>query len=117
MSGTMTVTETSLPDGFSDLEHLVAEWAFPLERERYAKRVASSMEEIQAFYDEIYPRARAAMDHLDQFDLSTMPADAQRLMWLLYSLCAIGHCVEVWGQPKVPDSGAAYVARVKEGPA
>ena len=113
---TITVKETSLPDGFGDLEHLAPAWALPTERERYAKRMASSMEEIQAFYDELYPRARAAMDHLDQFDLAEMSPENQRLMWLLFSLCAIGHSVEVWLQPKVPDSGAAYVARVNEQP-
>ena len=41
----------ALPPEFSPLEHLVAEWAIEDGHERYLKRVNSSMDEIQAFYD------------------------------------------------------------------
>ena len=39
------------PPGFSELEPF-ADWALPTERARYAKRLASTMDELQAFYDE-----------------------------------------------------------------
>ena len=47
-----------LPQEFSQLEHLVAEWAIEDGHERYVKRVNSSMTEIQAFYDELFPTPR-----------------------------------------------------------
>ena len=39
-----------LPPAFADLEPFAA-WCLPTEAERYAKRLASSMDELQAFYD------------------------------------------------------------------
>jgi hypothetical protein len=50
-----------LPPAFSDLEPWVAEWCLDSEPERYAKRLASTMGEIQAFYDAVFPRAEAAI--------------------------------------------------------
>ena len=50
----------TLPQEFSHLEHLVAEWAIEDGHERYVKRVNSSMDEIQAFYDEVFPLRRGS---------------------------------------------------------
>jgi len=41
---------TILPGEFADLEPFVG-WSLPTENERYAKRLSSSMDELQAFYD------------------------------------------------------------------
>jgi hypothetical protein len=51
----------TLPPEFSHLEHLVAEWAIEDGHERYVKRVNSSMPEIQAFYDAVFPCAEEAV--------------------------------------------------------
>ena len=96
----------TLPDDFADLEPF-ADWALETEAERYAKRLASTMGEIQAFYDAAFPRIEAAMAHLDQFQLDVLPDDAKHLLWLCYSLVNASFPVEVWRQPRVPDSGAA----------
>jgi hypothetical protein len=45
-----------LPEGFAELEPLVP-WSLETEPERSAKRQASSMEELQALYDAVLPRA------------------------------------------------------------
>jgi len=45
-----------LPAEFADLERF-SEWCLPTEQERFAKRLASSMAEMQAFYDAITPPA------------------------------------------------------------
>jgi hypothetical protein len=42
------------------------------------------------------------------------PDDASRLLWLCYSLVNISFPVEVWRQPRVPDSGAAVLELVIE---
>jgi len=96
-----------LPAAFSDLEPLVAEWCLDSEPERYAKRLASSMDEIQAFYDAIFPRAEAAISYLEQFPLDDLPEDAFRLLKLLYSLVLMSFPVEIWKQPYIPDTGTA----------
>ena len=98
-----------LPAEFSDLERFVQDWCLDSEPERYAKRLASTMDEIQAFYDATFPRAEAAIVYLEKFPLQDLPVDAHRLLQLLYSLVMVSFPVEAWRQPYVPDSGAAYL--------
>lgn len=58
-----------LPSDFAALEPFNA-WVLETERDRYGKRLASSMEEMQAFYDAAFPLLEQASDHLDKFPLS-----------------------------------------------
>ena len=44
-----------LPTAFADLEPF-AHWCLEHEPERYAKRLSSTMDELQAFYDAAFPR-------------------------------------------------------------
>jgi hypothetical protein len=103
----------SLPAEFADLEPF-ADWALETEAERYAKRLDSTMDELQAFYDAAFPRLEAAMAHLDALALDALPEDDTRLLWLCYSLVNASFPVEVWRQPRVPDSGAASMDMVIE---
>jgi hypothetical protein len=93
-----------LPPAFAELEAF-ADWSLETEAERYAKRLASTMDEIQAFYDAAFPRLA---------DLNALPEDARRLLWLMYSLVNASFPVEVWRQPRVPDSGAASMDVIVE---
>jgi hypothetical protein len=95
-----------LPSEFSDLEPF-AHWALQGERARYQQRLASTMEEMQAFYDAVFPRLEAAMAYLDQFELAQLPDEAKQLLWLTCALVNVSFPVEVWRQPRVPDSGAS----------
>ena len=108
------MTASLLPPEFADLEPFAKEWCLASEPERYAKRLASTMDEMQAFYDAAFPRAEAAIEYLDQFPLDELPDDALNLMRVLYSLISISFAVEAWRQPHVPDSGAAYLDLVLE---
>jgi hypothetical protein len=102
-----------LPPEFSDLEPF-SDWCLESERERYAKRLSSTMAELQAFYDAAFPRLEAAIEHLDGYELDALPDDARRLLWLCYSLVNVSFPVEVWRQPRVPDSGAARIDEIVE---
>ena len=102
-----------LPADFVDLEPF-AEWAIPTERARYAKRLSSTMDELQAFYDAALPRMDAAAAYLEQFDINALPDDTKRLLWLYCSLVTVSFPVEVWRQPKVPDSGSTTLDAVAE---
>ena len=62
-----------LPEPFQALEPFRA-WALATERERRAKRLSSSMEEIQAFYDALFPQLEAVVAYLDRFPLDQLPA-------------------------------------------
>lgn len=99
---------TTLPDEFADLEPLAAKWCLATEPERYATRLASSMTELQAFYDAMKTRAATAIDYCDRFALDDMPEAVVNLMHLIYSFINVSFPVEVWLQPRVPDSGSAY---------
>jgi len=99
-------TVPTLPAEFADLEPY-ADWALPTANERYEKRLASTMDEMQAFYDAALPRLDAALDHLDRYGLDDLPDDARNLLWLLSGLVTASFPIEVWRQARVPDSGAS----------
>jgi hypothetical protein len=103
----------TLPPEFGDLESFT-EWCLPTEAERYAKRLSSSMGDMQTFYDAAFPRLEDAYAYLNQFELNGLPDDAKRLLWLYYSLINVSFPVEVWRQARVPDSGAASLDAVIE---
>jgi hypothetical protein len=102
-----------LPAEFADLEPF-SEWCLPSEAERYGKRLATSMAEMQAFYDAITPRAEEAISYCDKFPLDDLPEDVLNLMHLLYSMIMVSFPVECWKQPRVPDSGAAALDCLSE---
>jgi hypothetical protein len=102
---------SALPAEFADLEPF-SDWGLHGERARYDKRINSTMDELQAFYDVAMPRMEAAMDYLDQFSLDDMPDDAKRLLWLYCALITVSFPVEAWRQPRVPDSGASSIDEV-----
>ena len=104
---------TVLPEPFADLEPL-ADWCLATEAERYEKRLASSMDELEAFYDAAFPRLDDMTGYLDALPFDALPDDATRLLWLAYSLVNVSFPVEVWRQPRVPDSGASTFDAVVE---
>jgi hypothetical protein len=110
---TGTATMPAFPGAFGALEPF-AGWALRTERERYSKRLSSSMDDLQALYDATFPRLQEMMDYLDGLELGALPDDGTRLLWLCYSLVNASFPVEVWRQPRVPDSGAASLDVVIE---
>jgi len=102
-----------LPTDFAVLEPY-SDWILETERERYAKRLASSMEEMQAFYDAAFPLLEKASAYLDGFVLDELPEPERNLLLLMFSLVTVSFPVEVWKQARVPDSGAAYLDLVVE---
>jgi len=109
----VTAVTNQLPAAFEDLEPW-ADWALPTEPERYAKRLASEFDELQAFYDAAFPRLEEAAAYLEQLPLDDLPDDATRLLQLTYSLINISFPIEAWRQPRVPDSGASTLDCVVE---
>ncbi|MEV0248122.1 hypothetical protein AB0H76_16125 [Nocardia sp. NPDC050712] len=103
-----------LPAEFADLEPFAAEWCLPTEAERYARRLASTMPQMQEFYDAAFARLEAALDYCDKQDWPDLPEDARALFHLMQSLVMVSFPVEVWKQPRVPDSGAAWAELINE---
>jgi hypothetical protein len=102
-----------LPEQFKSLEHLVPEWAIEDGHTRYVKRVNSTMEQLRAFYDAVFPHAEAAVAYVDQFDYQQpLPADAANLRNLLYSLITVSLAIELWRQPRVKHSANTILTRL-----
>ena len=108
------MSDALLPPEFADLEPWAATWCLATEPERWARRQASSMEELRTFYDAFFPRAEEAIAWCDRFPLDEMPADAERLLQLLHSLLMVSYAVEVWKQPEVVNGGSARIDRILE---
>jgi hypothetical protein len=108
------MTTMLLPPDFADLEPFAPAWCLQTEPERWAKRVRSTMEEMQAFYDACFPRAEEALRYCDQFSLDGMPEDATHLLHLLCSLALVSYPVEVWQQVLPRDIGSARLDRIRE---
>lgn len=105
------MTRAVLPPEFADLEPFAPTWVLASEAQRYAQRLASSMAEMQAFYDACFPRVQAAMEYLDRFPLHDLPPAALNLLHLVYSLIMVSLPVEVWTQPAAVDAGTAFFER------
>ncbi len=110
----MSTTSAVLPEEFADLESFANDWVLPTEPLRYAKRVESSMDELQLFYDATFPRGKAAIKYLNQFELDALPEQANNLMLLLYSLISVSFSIECYKQQKSPDTGACYLDLLQE---
>jgi hypothetical protein len=95
------------PEQFADIESVGTPWALASYNDRQARRHASTMDELQRFYDTVFPRAKAVLAYCDQFDIDDWPDEVKALMNMLYSLVLASFAVEVWKQPRVPDTGAA----------
>ena len=103
-----------LPSEFADLEPFAERWCQATERERWAERLASSMDELQAFYDAIFPRVEEAIAFCDKFPLDGLPDDAVNLLRLIYSFVLVSFPVELWRQPYPPDTRGTSFDRISE---
>ncbi len=90
-----------LPEPFRDLEIFVDAWALPTEAARNEKRLSSTMEELEVFYQAMAPRMEAIMEYLNQFPLDQLPEDPKRLFYLTLSLAEVAPAVELFKQPGV----------------
>ncbi|BBY38026.1 hypothetical protein MMAN_21600 [Mycobacterium mantenii] len=110
----MTAVTARLPEQFADLEPFARIWSLETGQQRWEQRLRSTMAELQAFYDAVFPRAEAILEYLDPLPLDDLPDQAINLMRLLYSLSIVSMATDLFKQPKTPDSGATYLDWVIE---
>jgi hypothetical protein len=110
----MTTTTSLLPEAFAALEPWVADWAKPTRKERYDTRLFTSFPALVEFYDAVAPHAEAAIEHLNRSELASLDDADTRLLQLLYSFILVSYAVNIFNQPKIPDSGSAFFDCVLE---
>lgn len=93
----------NLPSGFEDLEPLVAKWSKPTERKRNLARIESTIEELDDFYQKVFPRIEEVLGFLNQRDLHDFNAQEKNLMFLALSLAEVAPSIELFRSPEVPD--------------
>jgi hypothetical protein len=108
------MSATLLPAEFADLEPFATMWCLADEPARWAQRLASTMDDLQSFYDACLPRAEEAIQYCDRFDLHDMRDDVARLLQLLCSFALVSYPIEVWQQTLPVDTGTARIDRVRE---
>ena len=93
-----------LPPSFESLEPFASTWALPTMQARNARRVATPMAHIRAFYDAIGPHMEALLDHFSALpvDHAMSPAE-ERLFYLGQAFMEVAMAVEYFGEPDVPD--------------
>jgi hypothetical protein len=102
-----------LPAKFAELEPF-ADWVLPSEYDRYGKRIACTMDELQSFYDAAFPRLEDSTEYLQNVAIDGISDEDRNLLWLFCSLVTVSFPVEAWRQPRVPDSGASSIDVVVE---
>ena len=98
------MSDAPLPKGFEDLRHL-GEWIVPTEEGRHKKKLSADIETARSFYQTVFPRMDAIIEHLNVVTWGAMsPAD--RNLFLLASMCMeVSHPVELgWQTTDIADA-------------
>lgn len=92
-----------LPEQFADLAPYCSKWLVANSQERNALRITATMDEINAFYNSVLPRAPEILDHLRVLQLGALDSRNENLLKLMLAFAEIGPCVEWFGAPRVVD--------------
>ena len=102
----------SLPEAFHDLEPFIDTWAVQTMAARHQRRLSSTAQERQGFYDAITPRLEDILNYLNDFPLDDLPEDALTLMQLLLSSVEVSLSIEVF-DPEKEQLHAKDAARIE----
>jgi hypothetical protein len=96
-----------LPPQFAALAPFVGQWALPNEAARLKTLTGSSIAELKAFYDAVFPRAEEIKAYLMPLRLDALPDDAKTLLDLLLTFIETAHPIELnWTTTDIDDAFA-----------
>ena len=98
------MSETLLPSDFQHLTPFVAKWDHPGTNERYAERLSSTFDELQAFHQAVDHDFSSISAYLDAKAFADYDEADRRLARLVFAWLPVAEAVEVFKQPRVPDS-------------
>jgi hypothetical protein len=102
-----------LPEGFEDLQRFVAKWDHPGTNGRYTERLASSISELEDFHASFRARLPDVKTHLDARAFDEYSEADGRLARLAFAWIQAAEAVEVFRQPRVPDSKTQWDFQVE----
>ena len=94
----------SLPEQFSELSRFAEKWDHPGTNERYAERLATRIGELEEFHGALRARLPEIKTYLDGKAFSDYSEQDRLLARLVFAWVPVAEAVEVFKQPRVPDS-------------
>src|SRR2546428_6974937 len=88
------MSDALLPEAFADLRHL-GEWIVPTEEGRHRKKIGADIETARSFYQTVFPRMEAIIQHLNGVAWESMGPAARNLFLLASILVVESHPVEL----------------------
>ena len=113
MGEKVAVTQDMLPAPFAELERFVSRWDKDGTEERYAVRLASTIEDLQEFHDAMLPHIAGIRAFLDAKSFEDYSEADRRLGRLTFAWVSAAEAVEVFKQPRVPDSRLYWTVRAE----
>jgi hypothetical protein len=104
----------SLPAQFIELEKYVPEWDLPGTNERYAKRLASRIGDLEVFFESMMARVEDIKAYLDTVPFADYTQADRRLARLMFALGVVGPAVEMFRQPAVPNTDSSSFRVMRE---
>ena len=92
-----------LPKGFKSLEKWIGMWVLPDSQARTEQRHQVDYADIEAFYNDMLPKAEKALAYLREKQLGELDEAEERLLKLMLSLAEVGPSVEWYQQNGVVD--------------
>ena len=107
------MSKMALPAKFSHLEMFVGKWDLPDTNKRYAERLKSSFSELEAFHAAIKKALPDIQAHLDAKNFEDYDDEDRTLARLAFAWAPVAEAVEVFKQPRVPDSKMYWDVQVE----
>jgi hypothetical protein len=97
------MTDMPFPKGFETLAHLAPEWVLRDNLERQRKRAASTIAEVKAFFDAVFPEIDRIMAYLNTLPMDALSPADKNLYRLAATWMEMSHPIDLnWRETDEP---------------
>lgn len=107
------MVDKALPPPFAHLERFVERWDHPGTNGRYTERLNSAFSDLQEFHKALGAELKAIKAYLDAKTFENFEESDRRLARLAFAWPVVAEAVEVFKQPRVPDSKMYWDVQVE----